>query len=85
MTKRIGDTIAPQMVIVAARESEKRASTPQVADLLMRARALGLNQQSLKNHQAMEALYRQALAIEPGNLSAKAGLAVSLSLEVSNF
>ena len=85
VTKRIGDTIAPQIVIVAARESEKRASTPQVADLLMRARASGLNQQSLKNHQAMEALYRQALAIEPGNLSAKAGLAISLSLQASNF
>ena len=85
VTKRIGDTIAPQMVILAARESEKRASTPQVADLLMRARALGLNQQSLALHQAMEALYRQALAIEPGNSSAKAGLAVNLGLQASNF
>ena len=85
VTKRIGDTIAPQMVILAARESEKRASTPQVADLLMRARALGLNQQSLAQHQAMEALYRQVLAIEPGNLSAKAGLAVSLGLQAANF
>ena len=85
VTKRIGDTIAPQMVIVAARESEKRASKPEVADLLMRARALGLNQQSLKNHQAMEALYRQTLAIVPGNLNAKAGLAVSLGLQAENF
>ena len=85
VTKRIGDSIGPQMVIVSARESEKRASTPQVSDLLMRASALGLNQQSLQNHQAMEALYRQALAIEPGNLSAKTGLAVSLALQASNF
>ena len=80
VTTRIGNSIGSQMVIVAARESEKRASTPQVADLLMRANALALNQFSLKNHQAMEALYRQALALEPGNLSAKAGLAYRLVL-----
>ncbi len=85
VTRRLGDSIGPQMVIVSARESEKRASTPQVSDLLMRASALGLNQQSLQNHQAMEALYRQALAIEPGNLPAKTGLAVSLALQVGNF
>ncbi|MBL8522021.1 MAG: TIR domain-containing protein [Betaproteobacteria bacterium] len=85
VTNRIGNTIGPQMIITAARESEKRASTPQVADLLMRARALWLNQQSLQNHQAMEALYRQALALDPNNLRAKAGLAQTLGLQVSNF
>ena len=85
VTKRIGDSIGPQMVIVSARESEKRATTPQVSDLLMRARALGLKPQSLQNHQAMEALYRQALAIEPGDLSATTGLAASLALQASNF
>lgn len=85
VTNRIGNTIGPQMIITAARESEKRASTPQVADLLMRARALWLNQQSLQNHQAMEALYRQALVLDPNNLRAKAGLAQTLGLQVSNF
>ena len=85
MTTRIGNSIGPQMVIVAARESEKRASKPQVADLLLRASALDLNQQSLKNHQAMEALYRQALTLEPGNLSAKAGLARRLVLQAYSF
>ena len=29
-----------QIVVVAARESEKRKDTPQVADLMLRARAL---------------------------------------------
>ena len=53
VTARIGSSIAPQMVIVAARESEKRANTPHVADLLMRALALQLSSQpSLKNLQA---------------------------------
>ena len=84
VTTRIGNTIGPKMIIVAARDSEKRASTPQVADLLMRANALDLNQQSLKNRQAMEALYRQALALEPDNLNAQIGLASSLALQASN-
>ena len=85
VTTRIGNTIGPQMIIVAARESEKRANKPQVADLLMRASALGLNQQSLSNHQAMEALYRETLALEPNNLTAKIGLAISLSFQAINF
>ncbi len=84
VTTRIGNTIGPQMIIVAARESEKRANKPQVADLLMRASALALNQNSLKNNQAMEALYRQALALEPDNLKAKLGLATRLLLQ-ANF
>ena len=74
------------MVIVAARESEKRANTPQVADLLMRALALQLSSQpSLKKLQATEALYRQALALEPGNLRTKTGLASSIALQAGNF
>ena len=85
VTTRIGNTIGPQMIIVAARESEKRANKPQVADLLMRAKALNLKQQTLKNNQAIEALYRQALAQEPDNLIAKIGLAVRLSLQAANF
>jgi len=85
VTTRIGSSIGPKMIIVAARESEKRANKPQVADLLMRASALGLNQQSLVNHQAMEALYRETLALEPNNLTAKIGLAISLSFQAANF
>ena len=85
VTARIGKSVGPQMIIVAARESEKRASTPQVADLLMRANALELNPQSLANHQAMEALFRQALAIEPNNVRAKAQLARTMSLKAVNY
>ena len=85
VTNRISNTIGPQMIIVAARESEKRASKPQVADLLMRAKALDLNQQSLKNHRAIEALYRQALALEPDNVNAQLGLAINLTLQTGNY
>ena len=85
VTTRIGNSIGSQMVILVARESVKRASTPQVADLMLRASALSFNQQSLKNHQAMEALYRQVLVLEPGNLNAKAGLARRLGNQAYNF
>ncbi|MBL8513293.1 MAG: TIR domain-containing protein, partial [Betaproteobacteria bacterium] len=85
ITIRVGNSIGNQMVVVAARESERRASTPQVADLLMRARAIQLKQQTLQNHQALEALYRQALTIDPENLSAKAGLAYTLALQAVNL
>ena len=85
VTTRLGNAIGPQMMIVAARESEKRASTPQVADLLLRAKALELNQQSLKNHQAIEALYRQALKLDPDNLNAKRGLATRLLLQALSY
>jgi len=85
VTIRVSNSIGTQMVVVAARESEKRASTPQVADLLMRARAIQLKTQTLQNHQALETLYRQALTIDPENLSAKAGLAYTLSLQAVNL
>ena len=85
VTTRIGNTIGPQMVILAARESEKRSNTPQVADLLMRARALELDQISLKNLQAREALYRQSLALEPSDLAAQVGLALSLAMQSWGF
>ena len=85
VTTRIGNTIGSQMIIVSARESEKRANTPQVADLLMRANALDLDQQSLSRHQAIEALFRQALTLEPDNVNAKAGLAMGLVLQAINF
>ena len=84
VTIRIVNTIGPQMIIVAARDGETRANKPQVADLLMRAKALELNQQSLKNRQAVEVLYRQALALEPDNLNAQIGLAVSLVMQAGN-
>ena len=85
VTARIGNTIGNRMVITAARESEKRSSTPQAADLLMRARALWINQPALQNHRAIEALYRQVLRLEPDNMPAKVGLASTLSLQAASF
>jgi TolB-like protein len=85
VTARIGNSIGNQMVILAARESQTRKSGAKVADLLLRANALGLNAQSLQNWKDMEALQRQALAIDPGNVSATEDLAFSLLVQAWNF
>ncbi|HEV2976238.1 MAG TPA: tetratricopeptide repeat protein [Casimicrobiaceae bacterium] len=85
VTARIGNSIGREIVIVAARESETRKSNPKAADLMLRARALLLKPQSLKNWQQIEDLYRQVLTLEPMNSNAMAELAATLVLESSNF
>jgi adenylate cyclase len=85
VTTRIGNSIGREMVILAARDSETRKSSPVVADLMLRGRALELKPQSLKNWQEIETLNRQALALEPKNADAMVGLARSLVLQASNF
>src|ERR1022692_3354923 len=85
VTARIGNSIGREMVIVAARESEARKSSPKVNDLILRARALNLRPLSLKNEQEQEDLYRQALALEPSNVSAMVGLAGSLVKQAALF
>ena len=85
VTARIGNSIGNQMVILAARESQTRKSGARVADLLLRANALGLDAQSLQNWKDMEALERQALAADPGNASATEDLAFTLLVQAWNF
>jgi adenylate cyclase len=85
VTTRIGNSIGREMVIVAARESETRKSSPKASDLILRARAVFLKPRSLTNYQQMEDLYRQVLALEPNNTDAMVGLAVSLVLQPDNY
>lgn len=85
VTTRIGNSIGREMIVVAARESETRKSSPKAADLMLRVRALGLKPQSLKNFQQIEDLCRQVLVLEPNNSSAMAALAMYLTLQSSNF
>jgi adenylate cyclase len=85
VTTLVGNSIGREIVIVAARESESRKTSPKAADLMLRAEALRLKPQSLKNSQQMEDLYRQALALEPNNASAMVGLAHSLGRQWGNF
>lgn len=44
LTLRIRTSVGPQMVLVAAREAQAREKNPQVADLILRLRALDLQQ-----------------------------------------
>ncbi len=81
VTTLVGNSIGRAMVIVAARESETRTSSPKVADLMLRASALNLKPELENNAQQVQDLYRRVLALEPNNANAMAGLAWSLANE----
>jgi len=81
VTGRIANTMGHELVVVAARESEKRKATPQVTDLLLRAEALSDKPHSLEKWQGVEELLRQALAMDPGNVYAMSFLATALSFK----
>ena len=85
VTSRIGNSVGREIIIRAARESESRKISPQVSDLLLRARALNLQPQSLETLQGAEALYKKALSLEPSNPKVMVGLAGTLALQASNF
>lgn len=85
VTTRIGNSIGNEMVIVAARESEKRKSSSKVADLMMRERAVTLKPQSPNNYQQSEVLLREVIKQEPDNANALANLAPVLALHAANF
>lgn len=85
LTRRIRTSVGPQMILRAAREAESRRQTPQVADLLLRAQALELQEMSVASLKGIEALCRQVLAIEQANAGALACLAGSLSNQLGNF
>jgi len=82
VTNRISGSLGPQMLIVAASESEseKRKTNPQASDLILRARALGLKGNDVANLEQTIDLYRQALKLEPNNLDAMSLLSFQLAL-----
>lgn len=85
VTTAVVNSIGREMVVVVARESETRKSSPKAADLMLRARAMFLQPQSLKNLQQIEEWYRQVLALEPNNAGAIFGLGRALTLQAFNF
>lgn len=85
VTQHIGNNIGRQMVVVAASDSEKRTSTPTVADLTLRASALRLRAQTLPVLRQIEKLEREVLARDPDNVGALTDLAVSLFRQAYNF
>jgi TolB-like protein/Flp pilus assembly protein TadD len=86
VTARARNSIGPEMVVVAARDSARRANSPKVADLMLRARALRLQRrQSLDTYARAEKLLREVLALDPGNATAMADLSSTLALHGYNF
>ena len=85
VTARIGNSIGNELVIVAARESEKRKSSTKVADLMMRQRALGRMAQSTETFNQREALLRAVIQQEPDSAVALGDLALISALYASNF
>jgi TolB-like protein/class 3 adenylate cyclase len=85
VTTLIGNSMGRELVVRAARESERRSSSPKVTDLLLQARALQIRPQTLVNWQRVEALCRQAIALDPANIDATLMLAKSLALQGKNF
>jgi adenylate cyclase len=83
VTTLVANSIGERMVIVAARESATRTSAPQVVDLMLRARALGLRPQSSENFRESERLYREALSLEPNNAVAMVSLASELAVHAT--
>jgi TolB-like protein/cytochrome c-type biogenesis protein CcmH/NrfG len=84
VTARIGNSIGREMVVFAAREVEARKAGPTVTDLLLRVRALSLKPVTKEIYAQEQALLRQALALDPGNAGAMAGLASSLVAQAYN-
>lgn len=78
MTARIRDSVGSKMVILAARESEMRKSSPRVIDLMLRATALSMMPDFDVHTTEIETLYRQALVLEPSNVRLMMGLATTL-------
>jgi len=78
VTHRISGSLGPQLLIIAASESETRKTNPQASDLVLRARALIPKGTTLAPLKQRETLLRQALALEPNNIEAMAGLSRAL-------
>ena len=85
VTARVGNSIGREMVMVAARESDARVSNAQAADFILRARAAEYRPQSLENLGQIEDWYRQALKLDPDNVTAMVGLARALTVSAFNF
>jgi adenylate cyclase len=85
VTGRIANTMGHELVVVAARDSEKRKSTPQVADLILRAEATSDKPHSLEKWEEVERLLRQAIELDPGNVNATASLATALSFKANQL
>jgi adenylate cyclase len=85
ITSRIANSIGREMVLVAARDAEKRRIDPHAADYYVRGVAIADKPQTFENLLEQEGLFRQALALDPLNVDAWARLARSILLQRVQF
>jgi TolB-like protein len=81
VTARVGNSVDQPMVIAAAPQSDRQITDASVGDLLLRARALGVEPQSPQRLSEIEAVYREILQRDGANLAAMAGLAANLAVQ----
>jgi TolB-like protein/Flp pilus assembly protein TadD len=79
VTNRIRGSLGPQMVIIAATESEKRKSSSQASELILRSRATEFKGLDVANMEQRIDLLRQAMRLEPNNLDAMRSLSSTLA------
>jgi adenylate cyclase len=79
VTNRIRGSLGPQLVIIAATESEKRKSSSQASELILRSRATNFKGLDVANMEQRIDLLRQALKLEPNNLDAMTSLSSTLA------
>ena len=85
VTTQVRAAVGPQMVVAAARDIDTHKSSGRAADLLLRARALLLQDQSAQNLKTVQSLCHAALLLEPENAAAMSCQARSLWLQQANF
>ena len=85
VTILIGSSMGQELIIRAARDSEKRKANPTLSDLVLRARASELKQQTVENLEARVALWREVLTLDLNNSEATLSLAAALDQEITNF
>ena len=83
VTARVGNSIDRPMVIAAAAERDRQVMDGSVGDLILRARALEVQTQSLQRFSEIETIYRQILQRDNANLAAMMGLAANLAVHAS--
>jgi TolB-like protein/Flp pilus assembly protein TadD len=79
VTNRIRGSLGPQLMIIAATESEKRKSSSQASELILRSRATNFKGLDVANMEQRIDLLRQALKLEPHNLDAMSSLSSTLA------
>ena len=80
ITVRIANSISRHLVVVAARETQKKVTSPTVTDLLMRGIAIAETTQTKPNLIQQAEFFHKAALLDPSNVEAHARLARAMAL-----